>query len=65
MPTLSQFTKNKGDRSDRNHYRCISLFGCVGKLFATVALRRLQGLEERESIQNRSAVSKPIGPPSM
>ncbi|XP_050703781.1 uncharacterized protein LOC126989216 [Eriocheir sinensis] len=38
--------KNKGDRSDCNNYRGISLLSIVGKLFARVALRRLQVLAE-------------------
>ena len=39
--------KNKGDRSDCNNYRGISLLSIVGKLFARVALKRLQALAER------------------
>ena len=39
--------KNKGDRSDRNNYRGISLLCITGKLFARVALYRLQKLAER------------------
>jgi len=39
--------KNKGDRSDCNNYRGISLLNIVGKLFARVVLRRVQGLAER------------------
>ena len=39
--------KNKGDRSDCNSYRGISLLSIVGKLFARVALKRLQVLAER------------------
>ena len=39
--------KNKGDRSDCNNYRGISLLSIVGKLFARVALKRLQVLAER------------------
>src|SRR6201996_3765554 len=39
--------KNKGDRSDCNNYRGISLLSTVGKLFARVALKRLQILAER------------------
>ena len=39
--------KNKGDRSDCNNYRGISLLSIVGKLFARIILRRLQVLEER------------------
>ena len=39
--------KNKGDRSDCNNYRGISLLSTVGKLFARVALKRLQVLAER------------------
>ena len=36
--------KNKGDRSDCNNHRGISLLSVVGKLFARVVLRRLQVL---------------------
>ena len=36
--------KNKGDRSDCNNYRGISLLSVVGKVFARVILVRLQEL---------------------
>ena len=39
--------KNKGDRSDCNNYRGISLLSIVGKVFARVALTRLQALASR------------------
>ena len=39
--------KNKGERSDCNNYRGISLLGIVGKAFARVILNRLQQLAER------------------
>ena len=39
--------KNKGDRSDCNNYRGISLHSIVGKTFARVMLNRLQTLAER------------------
>ena len=39
--------KNKGDRSDCNNYREISLLSIVGKVFARVFLARLQVLAER------------------
>ena len=39
--------KNKGDRSDCNNYRGISLLSIVGKAFARVVLNRLQLLAER------------------
>ncbi|KAJ8044654.1 RNA-directed DNA polymerase from mobile element jockey [Holothuria leucospilota] len=39
--------KNRGDRSDCNNYRGISLLSIVGKLFARVALNRLQILAHR------------------
>ena len=39
--------KNKGDRSDCNNYRGISLLSVVGKTFARVILSRLYPLAER------------------
>jgi len=39
--------KNKGDRSDCDNYRGISLLSIVGKTFARVMLNRLQTLAER------------------
>ena len=39
--------KNKGDRSDCNNYRGISLLSVVSKVFARVALQRLQQVAER------------------
>ena len=39
--------KNKGDKSDCNNYRGISLFSIVGKVYARVVLARLQQLAER------------------
>ena len=45
--------KNKGDRSDCNNYRGISLLSVVGKLFARVALTRLQILAERTLPESR------------
>ncbi|RXN35706.1 RNA-directed DNA polymerase from mobile element jockey-like protein [Labeo rohita] len=39
--------KNKGDRSDCNNYRGISLLSVVGKAFARVILTRLQLLADR------------------
>ncbi|XP_044176632.1 uncharacterized protein LOC122959374 [Acropora millepora] len=39
--------KNKGDRSDCNNNRGISLLSIVGKVFARVALSRLQKLASR------------------
>ena len=39
--------KNKGDRSDCNNYRGISLLSIVGKVFARVVLGRLQTLAAR------------------
>ncbi|MCG8431359.1 MAG: reverse transcriptase family protein, partial [Candidatus Omnitrophica bacterium] len=39
--------KNKGDRSDCNNYRGISLLSIAGKIFARVILKRLQTLAEQ------------------
>ena len=39
--------KNKGDRSDCNNHRGISLMSIVGKCFARVVLTRLQKIAER------------------
>ena len=39
--------KNKGDRSDCNNYRGISLMSIVGKVFARILLPRLQTLANR------------------
>ena len=39
--------KNNGDRSNCNNYRGISLLSVVGKVFARVALTKLQILAER------------------
>lgn len=39
--------KNKGDRSDCNNYRGISLLSIVGKVFARILLPRLQTLGNR------------------
>ena len=45
--TVVTLYKNKGDRSDCNNYRGISLLSIVGKLFARIVLNRLQRLAER------------------
>ena len=39
--------KNKGERSDCNNYRGISLLSIVGKVFARVVLKRLQAVADR------------------
>ena len=39
--------KNKGERSDCNNYRGISLLSVIGKVFAKVILIRLQKMAER------------------
>ena len=44
---ITTIYKNKGDRSDCNNYRGISLLNIVGKAFARVALIRLQALADR------------------
>ena len=45
--SINNLYKNKGDRSDRNNYRGISLLCIAGKLFARVALHRLRKLADR------------------
>ena len=45
--TIMTLYKNKGDRSDCNNYRGISLLSIVGKVYARVVLNRLQLLAER------------------
>lgn len=47
MQRSSHSTKNKGERSDCNNYRGISLLSIVGKVFARVILIRLQKLADR------------------
>ena len=44
--TIITLCKNKGDRSDCNNYRGISLMSIVGKVFARVLLTRLQVLAD-------------------
>ena len=46
--------KNKGDRSDCNNYRGISLLSVVSKMFARVVLKRLQVLAERVYPESQS-----------
>ena len=45
--TIVNLYKNKGDRSDCNNYRGISLLSIVGKVFARILLTRLQILAAR------------------
>ena len=45
--TMVTLYKNKGDRSDCNNYRGISLLSVAGKAFARVLLKRLQVVAER------------------
>jgi len=45
--TIVTLYKNKGERSDCNNYRGISLLSIVGKVYARVILTRLQKLAER------------------
>ena len=45
--------KYNGDRNDRNNYRGISLLCIAGKMFARVALHRLQQLAERVSPESQ------------
>ncbi|TWW59286.1 R2 Retrovirus-related Pol polyprotein from type I retrotransposable element [Takifugu flavidus] len=45
--TIITLYKNKGDRSDCNNYRGISLLSTTGELFARVVLNRLQVLAEK------------------
>ena len=44
---ITTLFKNKGERSDCNNYRGISLLSVIGKVFAKVILIRLQKLAER------------------
>ena len=45
--TIVTLYKNKGDRSDCNNYRGISLLSIVGKVYARIILNRLQLLADR------------------
>ena len=45
-PKIITLFKNKGERSDCNNYRGISLLSVIGKVFAKVILIRLQKLVE-------------------
>ena len=45
--------KNKGDRSNCNNYRDISLLSVAGHFFARVALTRLQILTERTILESQ------------
>ena len=57
----SHCIKNKGDRSDCNSYRGFSLVSIVGKVFARVALNRLQSLAERVytvRVQSRRIINR-------
>ncbi|XP_047500203.1 uncharacterized protein LOC125046469 [Penaeus chinensis] len=54
--------KNKGERSDCNNYRGISLLSIVGKVYARVLLVRLQKLAERVYPESQySEINKRIG----
>lgn len=44
--SIIMFYKNKGDQSDRNNYRGISLFSVAGKAFTRVILKGLQVLAD-------------------
>ena len=44
---ITTLYENKDDRSECNNYRGISLLSITGKLFARVALKRLQILADR------------------
>ena len=44
---ITTLFKNKGERSDCNNYRGISLLSVIGNVFAKVILIRLQKLAER------------------
>ena len=45
--TIVALYKNKGDRSDSNNYRGISLLSIVSKVYARILLNRLQILADR------------------
>ena len=45
--TIITLFKNKGERSDCNNYRGLSLLSVIDKVFAKVILMRLQKLAER------------------
>ena len=55
MKDVNIFTlyKNKGDRADCNNYCVISLLSIVGKLLASVVLKRLQVLADRVYLESQ------------
>ena len=57
--------KNKGDHSNCNNYRGISLLSIIGKVFTRVVLVRLQVLAERIYPESQCGFRRKMSPVDM